>query len=66
MREFGLKKPSCVFLSQFERRVKGCGGKAEGKRRAGEGNVSGKCSQNPPRKFRLSDGFVFLSTAKPQ
>lgn len=38
----------------------------EGTRRVGDGNVSGKCSESPPRKFRVSDGFVLLSTAKPQ
>lgn len=42
------------------------GGGVEGKRRAGEGKVSEKRSQSPPRKFRVSDGFVLLSTAKPQ
>lgn len=41
-------------------------GSVEGKRRAGGGNVSGKYSQSPPRKFWVSDGFVLLSTAKPQ
>lgn len=58
MREFGLDKPSCVFLFPVSERA-GCGGTA----RAGEGDLCGKC---PPRKFTVSDWFVFLSTAEPQ